>query len=182
MRKTLHLTTLILSMGLAGASCAESAATSFTTGPWVHGLAGKDGRGELLALNGTEKSGEAGRHNARDDELPWYSKNRMHKYLGLGSMGLALATLAAPKERGGAHENLAKGAAFLGGAAVANGIYAHWDDMEFDWDDPDTRHAIFGALGTLGYLLAVSKDGEGGHAALGGLGAVSMAYAIKISW
>jgi hypothetical protein len=134
----------------------------------------------VLAVNQADE--RTGKAKAADEELPWYSKNQMHKYLGFGSMALATLTLAAPKERGGAHENLAKGAALLGGAAVANGIYAHWDDMELSWDDPDTRHAIFGTLGALGYLLAVAKDGEGGHAALGGIGAISMAYAIKITW
>ena len=180
MKKPFRLGTLILAMALSSPSFAELETSGFTTGPWV-GDSG--GSGVMrLALNTAEKPGAVARGDGRSEDLPWYSKNRMHKYLGLGSMGLALATLAAPKERGGAHENLAKGAAFLGGAAVANGVYAHWDDMEFNWDDPDTRHALFGTLGALGFLLAVAQDGEGGHAALGGLGAVSMAYAIKVSW
>lgn len=182
MRTPQRLAALLILLGIATASHADDARGNFVTGPWASGTGVGGERGLLLAAAGTAKPDVIAGQKGGDDDLPWYSKNRMHKYLGFGSMGLALATLAAPKEKGGAHENLAKGAAFLGGAAVANGVYAHWDDMEFSWDDPDTRHAIFGALGTLGYLLAVSKDGEGGHAALGGLGAVSMAYAIKVSW
>lgn len=150
------------------------------SGPWMSELgSGASGRMVLAANDSNAKSVKG---SSADEELPWYSKNQMHKYLGFGSMALALGTLAAPKEEDGAHEKLAKGAAALGVAAVANGIYAHWDDMDFSWDDPDTRHAILGTLGTLGYLLAVAKGGEGGHAALGGLGAISMAYAIKITW
>lgn len=170
----LALAALCSSAWAAGPSSGQS------SGPWVSELgSGADGR-ILLAANETANKPVKG--SVAEEELPWYSKNQMHKYLGFGSMALALGTLAAPKEDGGAHENLAKGAAVLGVAAVANGIYAHWDDMDFSWDDPDTRHAILGTLGTLGYLLAVAKGGEGGHAAMGSLGAISMAYAIKITW
>lgn len=176
---------LKLSLAIAG-SCLALAANSAEpggslTGPWLAPQSGFRASGFLLAQNST--GGTAGeRRREVEDELPWYSKNKMHKYLGLGSMALATATLLAPKEEDGAHEQLANGAAALAVAAVANGVYAHWDDMEFTWEDPDTRHALLGALGTLGYVFAVAKGGEGGHAAAGGLGAVAMAYAIKITW
>jgi len=67
-------------------------------------------------------------------------------------------------------------------AAVATGLYAHWDDVDANWRNPDTQHAVLGALGALGILAAVAKGGKGDHAAYGGVGAVSMAVAIKLTW
>lgn len=115
-------------------------------------------------------------------DAPWYGRNNMHKYLGLGSLAAAALTIVAPKKEGGAHERLGQAAAVLGGAAVGTGVYAHARDVDFAWSDPDTKHALFGTLGTLGFLLAAARGGEGGHAAAGALGAVSMAVAIKYTW
>jgi hypothetical protein len=116
---------------------------------------------------------------------PLFTSNKMHKWLGISSLGLAaLAGIWPTKEEDGPHEYLAQGAAFLGGAAVASGLVIHWDDIEFSngWSDPDNLHALLTTLGFLGYALAVSQAPDGGHAGAGGLGFVSMAIGIKMTW
>lgn len=115
-------------------------------------------------------------------DAPWYGRNNVHKYLGLASIASAALTIVSPKSMSGPHEMFAEAAAALGGAAVVTGAYAHWDDVDFKWSDPDTKHAILGVLGTLGYAVAVSRGGEGGHAGAGALGALSMIAAIKYTW
>jgi hypothetical protein len=148
------------------------AAEDLPTGPWREGSP----RAETTAA----PTGPAA--PAKKTAAPWYGRNNVHKYLGLGSIGAAALTVISPKKEGGAHERFAQAAAFLGGAAVASGFYAHGEDVRWDWNDPDTRHATYGALGALGFALAVAQGGKGGHAAYGSLGAVSMLAAIKITW
>lgn len=116
------------------------------------------------------------------EPAPWYGANNLHKTLGLGSILLAGLTLISPKAENGPHEYFARGAAALGVGAVATGLYAHWDDVDAHWSNPDTKHAVLGALGALGFLAAVARGGKGDHAAYGGVGAVSMAIAIKLEW
>ena len=161
----------IPALALTGLLVAGSAvaADPISTGPWREGSPRSDA--QARPTTATEKTA-----------APWYGKNSVHKYLGLGSIGAAALTVIAPKKEGGPHERFAQAAAFLGGAAVASGVYAHGDDFEWDWADPDTRHATYGALGALGFALAVAQGGKGGHAAYGSLGAVSMLAAIKITW
>lgn len=172
-----------LAFGSVAAQAADPAGGSLISGPWAADGYRSASSGIVLAQLTDGKGAAAQRTGKKAKESgPWYGRNNMHKYLGLGSLALAGLTIVAPKEKGGAHENLAKGAAALGAAAVATGFYAHGEDIEWDWSDPDTRHAVYGALGTLGYLLAVAKDGEGGHAAAGALGAVAMIASIRITW
>jgi hypothetical protein len=160
-------------VALLGAALALPAATvlaaeSGKSGPWREGSPRSDAARPAPVEQKTE--------------APMFGRNNMHKYLGLGSLGAAALTIVAPKEEGGAHEKLAEVAAVLGAAAIATGFYAHYDDLSWEWSNPDTRHATYGALGVLGYLLAVARGGEGGHAAAGALGAVAMVTAIKITW
>jgi len=182
---------LASSIGLLAATPALADTTdgNLVSGPWAAGAFQTAQSGLLLAQLGTAdaSSGKArGRLTAPEggkaEEAPWYGRNNMHKYLGLGSLALAGLSALAPKEKGGAHEQFAKGAAALGGAAIATGFYAHGSDLDYTWSDPDSRHALYGILGTLGYLVAVARGGEGGHAAAGALGAVSMIAAIKVTW
>lgn len=158
----------MLGAALALPAAPALAAESGASGPWREGSP----RSDAARPAAVEQKAEA----------PMFGRNNVHKYLGLGSIGAAALTLVAPKEKGGAHEKLAEAAAALGAAAVATGFYAHSDDLSWEWSNPDTRHATYGALGVLGYLLAVAKGGEGGHAAAGALGAVAMVTAIKITW
>jgi hypothetical protein len=116
------------------------------------------------------------------EPLPWYSANNLHKNLGLGAIALAGLTMISPKAEDGPHEYFARGSAALAVAAVATGLYAHWDDIDSSWSNPDTKHAVLGTLGALGILAAVAKGGKGDHAAYGGVGALSMVIAVKLTW
>jgi len=132
------------------------------------------------ATTPTKKEREA--TAAEPVDAPWYGRNNMHKYLGLASLGSALIAAVSPKEKGGPHEFFADASLALGVAAVGTGAYAHWGDLDFAWSDPDTKHALFGTLGVLGFAIAVAQGGEGGHAGAGAAGAVAMFAAIKYEW
>jgi hypothetical protein len=114
--------------------------------------------------------------------MPWYERNNLHKYLGLGAIALTGLSIVSPKAENGPHEYFARGAAALGVAAVATGVFAHWDDIDASWRNPDTQHAVLGALGALAMLAAVAQGGKAGHAGLGALGTVGMVVAIKLTW
>lgn len=158
-----------LALGALLSAAPALAADGIPTGPWREGSPRSEAPARPAA--GEEKAAAL-----------WYGRNNVHKYLGLGSIGAAALAIVSPKKEGGPHERFAQAAAVLGGAAVASGFYAHGDDLSWDWNDPDTRHATYGALGALGFALAVAQGGKGGHAAYGSLGAVSMLAAIKITW
>jgi hypothetical protein len=115
---------------------------------------------------------------------PQFTANKLHKYLGIGSIGLAVLTVISPKEEDGPHEYFAQGAALLGGAAVASGLTIHLDDINLDagWRDPDNQHALLAALGTLGFILAVSQAPSESHAGAGAFGFAAMALGIKLTW
>ena len=127
-------------------------------------------------------------------EGSWFTANKVHQYLGLGSLLLAGAAILAPKEGdegnvsgnsdSGAHHNLATGAAVLGAGAVLTGAVFHFDDIKFSHGlrDPDNLHALLATIGALGFAMAVSEAPDESHAAYGIVGAVSMAAAIKITW
>lgn len=138
------------------------------------------------AAEGTEKPGLQLERTSPNSEVlppaPWYGANNLHKYLGIGSIALAGLSMISPKAENGPHEFFAKGAAGLGVAAVATGFYAHWDDVDASWRNPDTQHAVLGALGALAILAAVAKGGKEGHAGWGEAGALSMLIAIKLTW
>ena len=88
------------------------------------------------------------------------------------------------KEQDGLHEALARGAAILGGAAVATGFAFHYKDLSFKggFSNPDNLHALLGTIGALGFGYAVSRDGKGGHAGAGIIGGLVMLYGIKVTW
>lgn len=115
---------------------------------------------------------------------PWFTGNKVHQYLGIGSITLATLALLAPKEEEGAHESLAKGAAALGGAAVASGLVFHWDDIANGGglSDPDNQHALLATLGAIGFAMAVSDAPEEEHAAYGASGFMAMAIGIRLTW
>jgi hypothetical protein len=128
-------------------------------------------------------------------EHDWFTPNKIHKYLGLGSLGLATLAILAPKpddenrnngesSEGGVHHDLAIAATALGAAAVATGFAFHYDDIDLSrgFKDPDNLHMILATAAELAFLVAVNKAPAGGHAGVGALGAVAMATAIKIEW
>lgn len=128
-------------------------------------------------------------------ENDWFTPNKIHKYLGLGSLGLATLAILAPKpddehksngesSEGGVHHDLAVAATALGAAAVATGFAFHYKDIDLSrgFKDPDNLHMLLGTVAELAFLAAVNKAPAGGHAGIGALGAVAMATAIKIEW
>lgn len=117
-------------------------------------------------------------------EERYFTANKVHQYLGIGSILAAGGTLLAPKEENGLHENLAKTATALGIGAVVTGLLFHWDDFNLSdgVKDPDNLHVMLTTAGTLGYLAAVSAAPDSGHAGLGGIGAIAMAIGIKMNW
>ena len=131
----------------------------------------------------------------------YLTANKMHMYLGLGSLVAAgLTGLTAPDGPEGAavttktsstntaHYYFANAAAALGGAAVVSGLLLHFDDLETDVMDPDTLHMVLTVLGTAGYVYAISKAPKwvggpsNGHASAGIAGAALMATGIYFEW
>lgn len=113
-----------------------------------------------------------------------FTGNKIHKYLGIGSIGAALLTLIAPKEEDGAHEYLAKTSAVLGVGAVATGLSFHYEDvsMEGGFRDPDNLHALWAGLGAVGIAMAASTGPDTPHATYGSLGAIGMMIGIRYTW
>lgn len=126
--------------------------------------------------------------SARPTDGDLFTANKIHEYLGLGSLGMAALAILAPKpeddEDGGIHHDLAVGATVLGAAAVGTGLAFHWDDIDLSkgFSDPDNLHLALATLAELGFAAAVAAAPDSDHAALGALGAVSMVAAIKVEW
>lgn len=166
---------------------ADNAADTMPTGINYAALYGE--RFELTAADDTPDSRPAGHHAAAvDDDRPlfeerWFTANKMHKYLGIGSIGAAALTLLVPKEEDGAHEFLGRTAAALGVGAVATGLVLHWDDFDLSegFRNPDNTHMLLTTLGTLGFLYAVSKAPDT-HGGIGAASAIGMLVGIKMTW
>lgn len=121
-------------------------------------------------------------------EEDWLTANKIHKYLGIGSITLGLLAAIVPKPPkenpdDGSHKDLAEAAALLGGAAVATGLMFHYDDIfSYGLSDPDNLHATYATLGAIGFALAVSDAPDSQHVGYGMLGAVLMTIGIKYTW
>ena len=112
-----------------------------------------------------------------------FTANKLHKYLGIGSIGAAGLTLLMPKEEDGTHEAFGKAAAALGVGALITGAIFHRDDINFSngFKDPDNLHILLTTLGSLGFLNAASEAPDS-HAGSGIVGGLSMAVGIKMVW
>jgi hypothetical protein len=127
---------------------------------------------------------------------PWFSANKIHEYLGLGTLALVIATTAtAPENEGnnsstsnqttGTHQTLGRATRAMALTTVATGLLFHWDDMhlfEDGFKDPDTQHWLLGGAGALILANAVSRAPARSHAAQAELGAAMMLAAIKLTW
>lgn len=158
----------------------------------------------LLALNDADvaqkQASAAPAIQTAEFEPPMFSGSNAHKYLGLGTLALVVATAIAPKpaevegraptqaeldaQKSSTHAKLGRAAATLAAATVTSGLLAHWDDfhVEDGWTDPDNMHALLGTAGALAMLYAVSKAPGGGHAGVGMAGGVAMGVAVKLTW
>ena len=139
-----------------------------------------------MAGSSAERSENAG----QSYKSRWLTANKLHKYLGLGSIGAAgLTVLTAGDDEGGngdsgIHHRLAYTALGLGAAAVLTGLIFHWDDINLTngFSDPDNLHMLLTTLGTLGYARAVDLAPGDGHSGYGSSGALSMLLGIKMVW
>jgi hypothetical protein len=128
---------------------------------------------------------------------PWLTGADVHEYLGLATLGSALATaLTAPgtchsncanqsPPTTGTHQTLGRTTGVLALAAVATGLFFHWDDMHLLADglkDPDTQHWLLGGAGALLLADAVTRAPAKSHAAQAEAGAALMLVAVKITW
>lgn len=125
-----------------------------------------------------------------------FSGSNVHKYLGLGTLALVVATAAAPKPGEGTssaqieeqnsslHAKLGTAAAFMAAATVTSGLLTHWDDfhLEDGLTDPDNLHVLLGTVGAMAMLYAVSAAPDTQHAGMGVAGGVAMGLAIKLTW
>ena len=128
---------------------------------------------------------------------------KIHQYLGLSTVALAgLTMLAAPDDgcegctsqseprqtSGTTHTRLARATAAMAVATVITGLVYHWDDfhLEDGFADPDNQHVMLAGAGTLLMLYAVNKSASSSvptsHAGIAELGAVTMLFAIKLTW
>lgn len=133
----------------------------------------------------------------------WFTGNKMHMYLGLGSLLAAGITgLTAPDSEGvvatvppqsstnTTHYYAANAAAALGGAAIVSGLFFHLEDINLDSGllDPDMLHMLLGIAGTAAYVYAISKAPKvlggppAGHPAAGIAGAGLMFTGILLEW
>lgn len=113
-----------------------------------------------------------------------FTANKVHKYLGIGSIGTALLTLFAPKGENGAHEALAKASALLGLGALATGLTFHFEDLDMKagMKDPDNLHAFWATLGIVGIAMATSTGPDASHVGYGSLGTIGMIIGVKYTW
>jgi hypothetical protein len=132
---------------------------------------------------------------AREVRDPWFTADKVHEYLGLGTVILAAATAAtAPDgcetanctpDTHGTHAKLGRATRAMALSAVATGLLFHWDDMHLFEDglkDPDTQHWLLAGSGALLLANAVSRAPAHSHASEAELGALMMLVAIKITW
>jgi hypothetical protein len=159
----------------------------------------------LLAVNeGDATKQQADVIPADEFQPPLISGRKVHQYLGLSTVALAgLTMLAAPDNEceqsctsqseprqtsGTTHTRLARATAAMAVATVVTGLIYHWDDfhLEDGFADPDNQHVMLAGAGTLLMLYAVNKSAHSSvptsHAGIAELGAVTMLFAIKLTW
>ncbi len=185
-------------MAYAGNTVQDIAIPSITS-PYTHG-----GKSYMLTSNDAgaarKQASAAPAIQAAEFEPPIFSGSNAHKYLGLGTLALVIATAIAPKppevedraptqaeidaQKSSTHAKLGRAAAAMAAATVTTGLLAHWGDfhLEDGWADPDNMHAMLGTAGALAMLYAVSKAPGGGHAGMGLAGGVAMGVAVKLTW
>jgi len=136
-------------------------------------------------------------------EPPLITGNKMHKYLGLGTIVFAAftamtapddgcenncAATTAPRQTNGTHAHLAEATIAMAAATIATGLIVHWDDFKLSdgITDPDNLHILLAVSGAALMAYAVNKSKNStvpvSHAGVAELGALGMVAAIKITW
>jgi len=163
---------------------------------------------QLLLADNTVRSpsSRAATPNIPDSafEKPIITANQTHMYLGLASMAMGgitgLTAGSVGKDNGSAnllsnvHVVAAKAAWQLGALAIGTGLWTHWDDFHLEDGllDRDNLHVLLGALGVVGYYLAVNSavndyntnngSVSSDHASYGILGGAAMITGIALTW
>jgi len=211
-RPALAAVTLSLLLALPGAAAASGlAALSDPAWSAVPDLSGPDASRftvtHLRLAQADMDSGEAlgsdalDLHAGPDGEetwhAPWLTGNKLHQYLGIGSLlaaGLAAVTPPESESEGGGgggrdsekgfHHYAGLTAAGLAGAAVGTGLVFHLDDIRLrdGFLDPDNLHALLGILATTAYFVAVTTAPDTSHGGMGVAGAAAMLVSIKLAW
>lgn len=147
-------------------------------------LAEADTAGSMSESGSAMDNMSGDKYDVANYEDRWFTANKAHKWLGIGSLALATAAALAPKSEDGAHHELAQASVAVGALAVATGLTFHYEDLSAKsfFSNPDNLHAMLTSLGVLGYAIAVDRGGEGGHAGVGIAGAVFMIAGIKMTW
>ena len=132
----------------------------------------------------SNKMQESGSNAASEYEDRMFTGNKIHKYLGIGSIAAAVLTALSPKEEDGPHEYFAKTSAVLGIGAVATGLGFHYEDIGMDGGlkDPDNLHALWAGLGAIGIASAAAIGPDSPHQTLGTLGGIAMIIGVKYTW
>ena len=133
-------------------------------------------------LSSSMQAAEAGEASEYEDRI--FTGNKVHKYLGIGSIAAAILTVLSPKEEDGPHEYFAKTSAVLGLGAVATGLTYHYEDISMagGMRDPDNLHALWAGLGAVGIAMAASVGPDAPHATYGSLGAIGMMVGVRYTW
>ena len=137
-------------------------------------------------------------------EPPLITGNKVHQYLGLGTIVMAALTAATapdseceancaalanqPRQTNGTHARLAKATVAMAAATIVSGLIVHWDDFKLSdgITDPDNLHILLGVTGAGLMAWAVNRSKNSAvpisHAGIAELGALGMLTAIKITW
>jgi len=132
----------------------------------------------------SHKMQDSGSNEATEYEDRTFTGNKIHKYLGIGSIAAAILTVLSPKEEDGPHEYFAKTSAVLGVGAVATGLGFHYEDIGTGGGlkDPDNLHALWAGLGAAGIAFAASTGPDSPHQGVGAAGAIAMMIGVKYTW
>ena len=202
---------LALAVGIAQAADPSPEITLSQDAPILHG--GSLQPTFLLAQGDTGATSNAANNVASASPVkpaaefkePTFTLNKVHRFLGLSTIAMALATAMTapgegceqncpppsampPRDRNGTHAHLARATVALASAAILTGILAHWDDLHLDngITDPDNLHALLGVTGAFLMAKAVNKSAGStvpvSHAGEAELGAALMAIGIKMVW
>ena len=163
---------------------------------------------KLAAANDSDmlvnKSGSAAPAvGATPFEPPLITGNKVHKYLGLGTIVFAALTAmtapddgcesncaatTTPRQTNGTHAHLAEVTVAMAAAAIATGLIVHWDDFKLTdgITDPDNLHILLAVSGAALMAYAVNKSKNStvpvSHAGIAEMGALGMVATIKITW
>lgn len=189
------LTVALLPVGARAGSPPDAAgklpAPAQRTAPFLLAQMAPDGEAD----GGMHLEGQERLHlSSEGEERKWkprrFTANKVHKYLGLGSLGaaalagLTTGTASASDPNSGLHHYAATTAAALGGGAVLSGLVFHWGDYRLRDGllDPDNLHALLGMAGTAGYAMALDSAPDSEHQDAGMAGMVAMLISIRIAW